>query len=122
MSWSYVKTILFSLIGILGILIGAGCALEKRDQTFHLRGDYNYQFYKNHPQDYALTTVAHWAHGRIINDDVLRRSQESSLQLRHLIVQFCLGEYFCLSSPFLKREPNLRYLVRFQRKHRSQSG
>ena len=65
MFWNRIKVYRFLLIGIFIALIGAGCALEKRDQIFHLRGDYNYQFYKNHPQDYALTTVAHWAHGRI---------------------------------------------------------
>jgi len=53
----------------------AGCALEQRNQTFHLRGDYNYQFYKTHPRDYTLTTVAHWAHGRI--SDVLLETREN---------------------------------------------
>ena len=65
-------------IGVLFALAGVGCALEQRDQTFHLRGDYNYEFYKNHPQDYALTTVAHWAHGRI--SDVLLEAPRDTLQ------------------------------------------
>lgn len=59
----------------LVLLTLSGCAWEQRDQTFHLRGDYNYQFYKNHPHDYTLTTVAHWAHGRI-SDILLERPKD----------------------------------------------
>ncbi len=61
----------------LGLLALAGCTWEQRDQTFHLRGPYNYQFYKNHPHDYTLTTVAHWAHGRI-SDILLERPEDIS--------------------------------------------
>ena len=60
---------------VLALLTLAGCAWEQRDATFHLRGDYNYQFYKNHPQDYALTIAAHWAHGRI-SDVLLERPED----------------------------------------------
>jgi len=38
---------------------------EPRNEVFPLRGGYNNQFYKRHPQNFKLTTVAHWAHGSI---------------------------------------------------------
>ncbi len=50
--------------------IAAACQnLEPRNEIRPLRGAYNYAFYKTHPKDFKLTTVAHWAHGSI--SDVL---------------------------------------------------
>lgn len=95
----------FSLVGILVLLAGAGCALEQRDQIFHLRGDYNYQFYKNHPQDYALTTVAHWAHGRI--SDVLLEAPRDTLQADEAF--FKQGKWF-LENPS-RVEPHQDYVA-----------
>ncbi len=51
--------------------------------------------------------------------DGLHQSQESSLLLHHLIVQFCLGECFCSSNPFLKREQDLQCLALLQQMHRN---
>ncbi len=51
-------------LGILAFIL-TGCKIEQRSEIFHLRGSYNYQFYKHHAKDYTLTTVAHWAHGKI---------------------------------------------------------
>jgi len=78
MYWNSIKISRFPLAGIFVVLIGTSCAMEQRDQIFHLRGDYNYEFYENHPQDYALTTVAHWAHGRI--SDVLLEAPDDTRQ------------------------------------------
>ena len=78
MYWNSIKISRFPLAGIFVVLIGTSCAMEQRDQIFHLRGDYNYEFYENHPQDYAPTTVAHWAHGRI--SDVLLEAPDDTRQ------------------------------------------
>lgn len=54
----------------LSILLFSGCInFEQRNEVAQLKGSYNYEFYKNHIEDYKLTTVAHWAHGKI--SDVL---------------------------------------------------
>jgi hypothetical protein len=95
----------FPLIGFLIVLIGMSCALEKRDQIFHLRGDYNYKFYKNHPQDYALTTVAHWAHGRI--SDILLEAPQDTRQADEAF--FAQGKWF-LEHPS-RVEPHQDYVA-----------
>ncbi len=105
MSWNLMKICRSPLIGVLVILIGNGCALEKRDQIFHLRGDYNYIFYKNHPQDYALTTVAHWAHGRI--SDVLLEAPHNTRQADEAF--FNQGKWF-LKNP-ARVEPHQDYVA-----------
>ncbi len=45
------------------------CAIEQRDEIYRRRAPYLWTFYKRHPEDYVLTTAAHWAHGAI--SDVL---------------------------------------------------
>jgi hypothetical protein len=55
---------------LAGLIFLSGCKnWESKDEVFHLRGAYNNEFYKRHFKDFQLTTVAHWAHGRI--SDVL---------------------------------------------------
>lgn len=64
---------------ILALLVFAvSCAAwEQRNEVFPLRGSYNNEFYKRHAQDFKLTTVAHWAHGKIA-DRLLEKPQDPS--------------------------------------------
>ena len=58
------------LIILTSFFFLSGCQnWESKNEVFRLRGAYNNEFYKRHPKDFQLTTVAHWAHGRI--SDVL---------------------------------------------------
>jgi len=51
--------------GLAVLFFTLSCASwEQRNEVSALRGSYNYQFYKRHPRDFKLTTVAHWAHGK----------------------------------------------------------
>ena len=56
-------------IGVLvTVVLGTAwplAALEQRDEIYRRRAPYLWAFYKRHPENYALTTAAHWAHGWI---------------------------------------------------------
>ena len=46
-------------------LLWKALAWEQRDEIYRRRAPYLWAFYKRHPEDYRLTAIAHWAHGRI---------------------------------------------------------
>ncbi len=77
---------------------------ESKNEVFHLRGAYNNEFYKRHFKDFQLTTVAHWAHGRI--SDVLLSQPVDTVQADR--------EFYDKSKWFLKHpaktEPHQTYV------------
>lgn len=90
---------------LIAALSLAGCETwEPRNETFPLRGAYNNAFYKRHPVDFRLTTVAHWAHGRI-SDVLLSRPADPADADREFYEK---GEWF-LKHP-AKTEPHQSYV------------
>lgn len=54
---------ILGIVMVLGVAAPPVDALEQRDLVFRLRGPYNFQYFRHHPEDFQLGAVAHWAHG-----------------------------------------------------------
>lgn len=94
-----------SLITLAGLAFLSSCqGLETKNEVFRLRGSYNNEFYKRHPKDFQLTTVAHWAHGNI-SDVLLSQPNDSAKADR---------DFYSKSQWFLKHpaktEPHQTYV------------
>ena len=61
-------------------------AVEQPDEIYRRRAPYLWAFYQRHPENYALTTAAHWAHGAI--SDILLEASKNPTNSHTLDIAF----------------------------------